>query len=80
MRTFLIGSLPNTLVIYSCSHKQAIRILEYVLYLQFIDSHMPELLAFVLRSYDLQEEIKTGIIKVVNGMYVPSYAIIELTS
>jgi hypothetical protein len=38
---------------------------------------MSRLPSFVLRSPDLQEEIKTEIMKAVDGMYVSSHAIIE---
>jgi len=40
---------------------------------KYLDGHMLQLPSFVLRSLDLQEEIKTEIIKAVDGMYVPSY-------
>jgi len=36
---------------------------------RYLDSHMPQLPGCVLCSSDLQEEIKTDIIKAVNGMY-----------
>ena len=39
---------------------------------RYLDGHMSQLPAFVKRSPDLQEEIKTEIIKAVEGMYVPS--------
>jgi len=42
---------------------------------KYLDGHMLQLPSFVLRSLDLQEEIKTEIIKAVDGMYVPSYPI-----
>ena len=42
----------------------------------YLDGHMFRLPSFVLRSPDLQDEIKTGIIKAVDGMCVPSHAII----
>jgi len=37
---------------------------------RYLDSHMRRLPSFVLRSLDLQEEIKTEIVKAVKGMYV----------
>jgi hypothetical protein len=37
----------------------------------YIDSRISKLPAFVLRSSDLQEEIKNGIVDAVDGMYVP---------
>jgi Cdc6-like AAA superfamily ATPase len=43
---------------------------------RYLDGHMLELPSLVVRSHDLQENIKTEIIKAVDGMYVPSYAII----
>jgi Cdc6-like AAA superfamily ATPase len=43
---------------------------------RYLDGHMVQLPSFVLRSPDLQGEIKTEIIKTVDGMYVPSYVII----
>jgi hypothetical protein len=43
---------------------------------RYLDGHMSLLPSYVLRSHDLQEEIKTGIIKAVDGMYVPSHSII----
>lgn len=39
---------------------------------RYLDGHMSQLPSFVLRSLDLQEEIKTAIIKTVDGMYVPT--------
>jgi NACHT domain len=42
---------------------------------RYLDGHMSLLPSFVLRSRDLQEEIKTEIIKVVDGMYVTSHDI-----
>ena len=36
----------------------------------YVGGHMSQLPSFVLRSFDLQEEIKTEIIKAVKGMYV----------
>jgi hypothetical protein len=42
---------------------------------RYLDGHMSQLPAFVLRSLDLQEEIRTTITKAVDGMYVPSHAI-----
>jgi hypothetical protein len=44
---------------------------------RYLDGHMSRLPSFVLRRHDLQEEIKTEIIKAVDGMHVPSYAIIR---
>jgi len=43
---------------------------------RYLDGHMSQLPSFVLRSPDLREEIKTEIIKAVDGMYVPSHDII----
>jgi hypothetical protein len=46
----------------------------------YLEGHMFRLLGFVVRSLDLQEEIKTNIIKAIDGMYVvyfkyePNYA------
>jgi NACHT domain len=37
---------------------------------RYLDGHMTRLPSFVLRSLDLQEEIKTEIVKTVKGMYV----------
>jgi hypothetical protein len=37
---------------------------------RYVDSHMSYLPSFVGRSLDLQEEVKTGIVKAVDGMYV----------
>jgi hypothetical protein len=37
---------------------------------RYLDGHMAQLPSFVLSSIDLQEEIKTSIIKVVGGMFV----------
>jgi hypothetical protein len=42
---------------------------------RYLDGHMLQLPSFVLRSPDLREEIKTEIVKAVDGMYMPSYAI-----
>jgi Cdc6-like AAA superfamily ATPase len=42
---------------------------------RYLDGHMSQLPAFVLRSRDLQEEIRTTITKAVDGMYVSSHAI-----
>jgi len=42
---------------------------------KYLDGHMSELPSFILRSHDLQEEIKTEIVKAADGMYVP-YVII----
>jgi predicted ATPase len=39
---------------------------------RYLDGHMSELPLCVSRSPSLQEQIKTGIIKTVDGMYVPS--------
>jgi hypothetical protein len=36
---------------------------------RYLDGHMFRLPGFVVRSFELQEEIKTGIIKAVDGMY-----------
>jgi len=49
---------------------------------KYLDGHMSQLPSFVIRSPDLQEEIKTEIMKAVDGMYGLTYAIItnELTS
>jgi Cdc6-like AAA superfamily ATPase len=38
---------------------------------RYLDGHMSRLPSFVSRSSDLKEEIKTEIIKAVDGMYVP---------
>jgi hypothetical protein len=43
---------------------------------RYLDGHMLELPSFVVRSHDLQEEIKTKITEAVDGMYVPFYGII----
>ena len=43
---------------------------------RYLDGHMSRLPSFVLRGLDLQEEIKTEIIKAVNGMYVSFHDII----
>jgi Cdc6-like AAA superfamily ATPase len=43
---------------------------------RYLDGHMSQLPSCVSRNRDLQEEIKTEIIKAVDGMYVSSYAII----
>jgi hypothetical protein len=40
---------------------------------RYLDGHMPQLPSFVLRSPDLQEQIRAEITKAVDGMYVPSY-------
>jgi hypothetical protein len=37
---------------------------------RYVDGHMLHLPSFVRRSPDLQEEIKAGIVKAVDGMYV----------
>jgi hypothetical protein len=42
---------------------------------RYLDGHMSSLPSFVLRSPDLQEEVKTDIVKAVEGMYVPSHSI-----
>lgn len=39
---------------------------------RYLDGHMSQLPAFVRRSSELQEEIKTGIVEAVSGMYVDS--------
>jgi Cdc6-like AAA superfamily ATPase len=39
---------------------------------RYLDSHMSELPTCVLRNSELQDEIKTAIVKAVNGMYVSS--------
>jgi Cdc6-like AAA superfamily ATPase len=39
---------------------------------KYLEGHISWLPSFVLRNLDLQEEIKTEIIKAVDGMYVPS--------
>lgn len=44
---------------------------------RYLDGHMLDLPSFVMRSHDLQEKIKTEIIKAVDGMCVLSYAIIQ---
>ncbi len=43
---------------------------------RYLDSHISQLPSFVSRSLDLQQEIKTEIMKVIDGMYVPSHVII----
>jgi hypothetical protein len=43
---------------------------------RYLDGHMSLLPSFVLRSLDLQEEIKTKITKAVDGMCVLPHAII----
>lgn len=43
---------------------------------RYLEGHMSQLPSFVLRSLVLQEEIKTEIIKAVDGMYVPYHAIV----
>jgi hypothetical protein len=40
---------------------------------RYLDGHMSQLSSFVVRNPDLQEEIKTEIIRAVDGMYVPSH-------
>jgi Cdc6-like AAA superfamily ATPase len=42
---------------------------------RYLDGHMSLLPSFVLRSLDMQEEIKTAIVKAVDGMYVSSHNI-----
>ena len=37
---------------------------------RYVDGHMSQLPSFVGRSLDLQEEVKTEIVKAVDGMYV----------
>jgi hypothetical protein len=44
---------------------------------RYLNGHMSQLPSFISRSPDLQDEIKTNIIKAVDGMYVSSHAIIE---
>lgn len=44
---------------------------------RYLDGHMSRLPSFVLRSFGLQEEVKTEIAKAVDGMYVRSHAIIQ---
>lgn len=39
---------------------------------RYLDGKMSQLRPFVLRNFALQEEIKTEIIKAIDGMYVPS--------
>jgi Cdc6-like AAA superfamily ATPase len=44
---------------------------------KYLDNHISRLLpSFVLRNLVLQEEIKTEIIKAVDGMYVPSHSVV----
>jgi hypothetical protein len=43
--------------------------------LRYLDGHMSQLPSYISRSYALQEEIKTTIVKAVDGMCVPLYAI-----
>ena len=45
---------------------------------RYLDADMSQLPSFVLRSPDLQERIKTEIVKAVDGMYVSSHAIIAV--
>lgn len=42
---------------------------------KYLDANMSQLPSFVLRSPDLQERIKTEIVKAVDGMYVSSHAL-----
>lgn len=44
---------------------------------RYLDGHMSRLPSFVLRNFGLQEDIKTEIIKAVDGMYVRSHAIMQ---
>jgi hypothetical protein len=44
---------------------------------RYLGGHLSQLSSVVLRSPDLQEEIKTEIIGAVDGMYVSSHTIIE---
>jgi hypothetical protein len=44
---------------------------------KYLDYHMFQLPSFVLNNLDLQEEIKTEIIKAVSGMHAPSHVMIE---
>ena len=37
---------------------------------RYVDGHMSDLPSFIRRRLDLQEEVKTGIVKAVDGMYV----------
>jgi hypothetical protein len=37
---------------------------------RYVDGHMSYLPSFVARTPDLQEEVRTGIVKAVDGMYV----------
>jgi hypothetical protein len=43
---------------------------------RYLNGHISQLPSFVSRTPDLQKEIKTEIIKAVDGMHVPSYAIL----
>jgi Cdc6-like AAA superfamily ATPase len=43
---------------------------------RYLDGHMSHLRSFVLRSPGLQEEIKSEIVKAVDGMYIPSYTFV----
>jgi hypothetical protein len=43
---------------------------------RYVDGHIPYLPSFVGRSPDLQEEVRTGIVKAVDGMYVVLIALI----
>jgi len=45
---------------------------------RYLDANMSQLPSFVLRSPDLQEGIKTEIVKAVDGMYVSSHAVIAV--
>ena len=42
---------------------------------RYLNSHMLILSSFVTRNHDLQEEIKTEIVKMIDEMYVASYTI-----
>jgi hypothetical protein len=44
---------------------------------RYLDSHISNLPAFVRRSPDLQEEIKTEVVKAVDGMYVSLAVIVD---
>ena len=44
---------------------------------RYLDGHMSQLRSFVSRKPELQEEIKNEIVKAVDGMWVPPYAMIR---
>jgi Cdc6-like AAA superfamily ATPase len=46
----------------------------------YLDGHISQLPSFISRSRDLKEEIKSEIIKAVNGMYISLYLTVEQAS